>query len=265
MKRTFLHFEPIVILLAGPLITLAPAFPAIATPYRLEDASDVEIGCQDPCACPVFMVGPVKGTFVLKQIENGGPFDVYSVSDVDWHASSTYLDLSFTGDGEYRVGGEVALQHQLALDLSVNGGPVQRFDSGLVGGGFQFPNIEIAVAANNFFCWDSVLAVSATPTTVGVDPSTLSPRALSALPNPFQSGTDISYALLVAGPVDLRIHDVAGRLVRTLSSGRWHAVGSYTSAWDGRTDDGNETPAGVYLVRFHSPQNHRGLRIVRLR
>jgi hypothetical protein len=202
---------------------------------------------------------------VLTPIENGGdPFDHYAVTEVDWMVNDP-VGYTFVGEGEYRVGGEVALQHQMILNLSVNGGSPQHFDSGLVGGGSNFPEIEIPLAVNEFFCWDSVLVVSAAPIAVSVDIGDLSSQSMSVVPNPFRQMTDISYVLPSAGQVDLRIYDVAGRTVRTLALGQWHAAGRHTLVWDGRTEMGIDAPAGVYLAEFLSPNKQASLRIIRLR
>jgi hypothetical protein len=171
-------------------------------------------------------------------------------------------EYTLIGEGEYRVGGKVALQHEMILDLSVNGGPPQHFESGLVAVGSEFPAIDISLAVNEFFCWDSVLVVSAAPAAVSID---LSPLSMSAVPNPFRQVTDISYLLPQAGRVELRIHDVAGRLVRTLSSGEWRPAGQNTLTWDGLTEMGTHAPAGVYLAELLTPSKQLALRIVRLR
>ena len=246
------------------LSTLALSTELRASTYELKDDSLVVIGCQDPCACPV-MSSYIEGSFVLTPIESGAdPFDRYAVTDVDW----TVIDpggYTFVGEGEYRVGGEVALQHQMILDLSVNGGPPQHFDSGLVGGGLNFPEIDISLAVNEFFCWDSVLVVSAAPVAVSVDTGDLSLQSMSAVPNPFHQVTDISYVLPTAGAVDLRIYDVAGRMIRTLSFGEWHPAGRHTLVWDGRNEKGIDAPAGVYLAEFLAPHKRASLRIIRLR
>lgn len=259
------RFDFVAAFLGVLLSCLALSANARAAIYELQDESMIEIGCQGPCACPVMTSGPIEGRFVLTPIETGGdPFDRYAVTDVDWVVNDP-VGYTFVGGGEYKVGGEVALQHQMILDLSVNGGPPQHFDSGLVGGGSNFPAIDISLAVNEFFCWDSVLVVSAAPTVVSVDAGDFSPPALSAVPNPFRQMTDISYVLSSPGPVDLRIYDVAGRTIRTLAIAQWYPAGRHTLAWDGRTEKGIDAPAGVYLAECLAPNNRASLRIIRLR
>jgi flagellar hook assembly protein FlgD len=52
-----------------------------------------------------------------------------------------------------------------------------------------------------------------------------------------------------AGVVELSVHDLAGRRVRTLASGTL-AAGRHTLAWDGADDGGRRVHPGVYLLRL---------------
>ena len=68
-------------------------------------------------------------------------------------------------------------------------------------------------------------------------------------PNPFRGTTVITYALPAPSEVTLTIHDVTGRLVRTLESGRLPA-GVHRHDWDARDESGGTVPAGVYFSRL---------------
>ncbi|MDM7916817.1 MAG: FlgD immunoglobulin-like domain containing protein [Candidatus Eisenbacteria bacterium] len=74
--------------------------------------------------------------------------------------------------------------------------------------------------------------------------------ALRVLANPFLEGTALRYELSEEGPVDVRILDVQGRVVRALVSGGIVAPGSHTVPWDGRNDSGQRVPSGVYFARM---------------
>lgn len=90
-------------------------------------------------------------------------------------------------------------------------------------------------------------------TGVPVAPSTPGRPSLSYLaearPNPFNPMTVIAYGLASGGPVDLRIFDVQGRLVRTLVNAAQPA-GHYAFLWDARNEEGRAVPAGVYFSRL---------------
>jgi spore coat protein A len=75
------------------------------------------------------------------------------------------------------------------------------------------------------------------------------PLALSNAPNPFNPSTRIRFALPAAGRVELRIFDVAGRLVRDLASGTF-APGEHEVVWDGKNTAGRRSPSGVYFYRL---------------
>jgi hypothetical protein len=74
---------------------------------------------------------------------------------------------------------------------------------------------------------------------------------LRALPNPMGPATEISYAIALPGRVTLTIHDVTGRLVRTLID-RDESPGAHSVAWDGRDDRGARVGRGVYAYRLEA-------------
>jgi hypothetical protein len=68
-------------------------------------------------------------------------------------------------------------------------------------------------------------------------------------PNPFKSGTVISFDLPEPCAVRLEIVDVQGRVVRFLTDKAWPA-GRHSVAWAGENDAGKVTGPGVYFVRI---------------
>ncbi len=68
-------------------------------------------------------------------------------------------------------------------------------------------------------------------------------------PNPFSPTTSVRYRIGRELDVRLRVHDVAGRLVRTLV----HEVqvpGTYQVQWDGTAESGENASGGVYWARL---------------
>jgi hypothetical protein len=131
-----------------------------STVYRLGRESLYLRGCFGPCLCPVILQQPIAGTFRLHRKGFDGLFSYFGITDVNWKVDG--LNLHLTGTGSYRVGGEFAIQHQLVLDLSANGGPIEHFDSGLVQGGGEFPAINIDVFHGEH-CLDTMIRVQARP------------------------------------------------------------------------------------------------------
>ncbi|MEO0108372.1 MAG: right-handed parallel beta-helix repeat-containing protein [candidate division WOR-3 bacterium] len=84
-------------------------------------------------------------------------------------------------------------------------------------------------------------------TELAVTPELLAPR-----PNPFSNTTTIRYALSQAGPTQVKICDLTGRVVRTLVNQN-QKPGRYSLTWN-RTDDlGRKLAEGVYFVRLSAP------------
>ena len=79
-------------------------------------------------------------------------------------------------------------------------------------------------------------------------------KLLPNYPNPFNPETWVPYQLAEAADVSMRIYDVGGRLVRTISLG-FKPVGYYLTReravyWDGRNDIGESVSSGVYFLQF---------------
>jgi len=131
--------------------------------YRLDKGSNYEQGCFGPCLCPVLIDTPADGTLVLTPAGFDGLFNNFKVTDVNWIVSINGTDTFVTGSGTYKVGGEVALQQELTLDLKVGDNPVQRFDSGLVGSTVPYPGIDVTISMNGMTCFDTVFHVATSP------------------------------------------------------------------------------------------------------
>lgn len=96
--------------------------------------------------------------------------------------------------------------------------------------------------------------VDATTRTIGVS---LAPAA----PNPFSTVTRISFSLPTRERVQLRLYNVAGRLVRTLENGELEP-GSHTRLWDKRTDAGTIAASGIYFARLVAGDRVLGQKVV---
>ena len=142
-----------------------------STVYWLNRDSTFEKGCFPPCLCPVLVGSAVRGTFVLTPTGFDGLFNTYAVEDVHWIVSIGGTNTLFTGQGTYKLGGEVALQQELSLYLQVGGATVEHFDSGLVPELTLFPDIKVTISTNRQVCFDTVFGVSASPVHLTMIPS----------------------------------------------------------------------------------------------
>lgn len=264
--------NPVRLLPFAAAITLVlPAVPArgqvpVGEPviYGLADRSTFEWGCFGPCACPIMFHGGVKGTFVLTKVGSDPLYDYYTVTHVDWKVPEATTPTVITGSGTYRRGGEVALQEQLVLDLSFDGRPSKRFDSGLKTPRAPFPRIELEISLHGIYCLDSVLSVISAPQAV-VAAGNGEGVTLTASPSLFHATTDVAFTLARESEVDLRIFDASGREARCLVRGERWGAGPHRLTWDGRLAAGREAPAGLYLLRLVTPEGPVASPVVKLR
>ncbi len=140
------------------------AAPATANPptvlYSLDGDYAFQEGCFGECMCPV-LVAEMTGTFGLTAGPPSGGFATWILSDVDWEVPS--LGQHLTGSGVFLLSPGSDAQQQLILDLSLNGRPVERYDSGVVPAVSALPRIDGVVSLYGLQCWDRVLAVHAAP------------------------------------------------------------------------------------------------------
>ncbi|MBE0565188.1 MAG: immune inhibitor A [Krumholzibacteria bacterium] len=131
-----------------------------------------------------------------------------------WTASS--VDL-----GPYLGSTDLRCRFRLVTDSSINGE------------GFAFDDFAITITR-----------ASGSSPVPDHRPSAL---AVAAWPNPFNPATTVSFTVPRDGPVDLRIYDLRGRLVRTLAAEPF-AAGVHRRSWDGRDDAGAPAGSGVYFA-----------------
>ena len=159
---------------------------------------------------------------------------VYQATRRTWQ--DEWLDLSpFTGP----AGNAVCLRLRTVSDAST------RYD------GFSFDTLQVLL-------YDP----AAQPSPVAVGPATVAALELAApSPNPARSLAHLGFTLPRAGTADLAVHDVQGRLVRTLAGGPREA-GQYAIGWDLRDDGGRRVAPGLYLVRLVDATGARTRRVV---
>ena len=112
-----------------------------------------------------------------------------------------------------------------------------------------------------------VFGLRVTSVGTGVEPGPAAPaaaRLLTPYPNPFNPHTTIEFTLEEPSRFTLTIHDVQGRLIRSLGSGEAPA-GTRTFQWDGTRNDGSACASGAYFAILSLPSGSRStsLRLVR--
>lgn len=84
-------------------------------------------------------------------------------------------------------------------------------------------------------------------------------------PNPFNPRTTLRFALGVEGPVSVVIHDVRGRVVRTLADGAVLPAGPQEMVWDGKDATGAAVASGIYLARVEANGFRESLKMALVR
>ena len=67
--------------------------------------------------------------------------------------------------------------------------------------------------------------------------------------NPSVGRAEIELSMPARGSVDVRIHDVRGRLVRQLAAGEY-APGRHLLPWNATYESGAAAGSGIYVVRL---------------
>jgi flagellar hook assembly protein FlgD len=87
----------------------------------------------------------------------------------------------------------------------------------------------------------------------------------SPFPQPSSGPVTLQYSLAISTPVRVTIHDLRGRLIRTLESGVMHGPGDHPLVWDGLDDKGHEARAGFYFLRVEAGGLSQSRRVVLVR
>ncbi len=144
----------------------SPVSPEEVHSYRLLHESSFQQACTGPCFCVPGPLQRTSGTFSLVEMERDPLFAHYAIASANWQvrgdAATGASGLTITGSGFYRVGGEVAIQQQMNLELRIDAQAPAAFDSGLVSGGGAFPRIDIPVTSTEADCVTTTVDLHAT-------------------------------------------------------------------------------------------------------
>ena len=115
---------------------------------------------------------------------------------------------------------------------------------------------------------DAYAMVSDVPETPeGLGDQPLDPVRLvlqSPQPNPFHADARLRFSIPTDRPVLARVFDAHGRLVRVILDASAPA-GTHDLIWDGRGEDGEEAPSGIYHLQLRAGTEVARQKLVRLR
>jgi ligand-binding sensor domain-containing protein len=70
-------------------------------------------------------------------------------------------------------------------------------------------------------------------------------------PNPAREGTWIKYSLKEAGPLNLAVYDISGKMMKTLKN-EYGVAGEHELFWNVKDKNNNPLSAGIYFIRIES-------------
>ena len=82
-------------------------------------------------------------------------------------------------------------------------------------------------------------------------------------PNPFNSSTSFEIQVTEPRIISISIFNVLGKEVRELENKRF-ITGRYRENWDGKDDNRNSLPSGVYLIRVQAGKRIQYLKSILL-
>jgi len=195
-------------------------------------------------------------TYTLNANEIFAGLQIYSIGgDLDGNGFMDFYVLSYYGTSPYR-------QSVKIFDITTNQTILERNDASFY---FSYPYLE---DVNNDGLRECIILkfdyplfagynyeVYSTPST-GIEESLLPNEfhLFQNFPNPFNPSTTIRFNLPTASPVQVKIFDIKGELIKIIVSDE-NPAGENEMIWDGTNNKGIKQPSGVYLYQLNSNSN----------
>lgn len=78
---------------------------------------------------------------------------------------------------------------------------------------------------------------------------------LKNYPNPFSASTILKFHIHKSSYINLEVHDMLGKKIKTIASGRY-LPGIHELSWDGSDEHGNLVPDGIYLASLFTDNRY---------
>ncbi|PKN77606.1 MAG: hypothetical protein CVU48_11075 [Candidatus Cloacimonetes bacterium HGW-Cloacimonetes-1] len=141
---------------------------------------------------------------------------------------------------------------------NVTGGVLEQVDRS---GAFNICYVRVNLGAN------STVNVSISTGTSPVDDEVQIPAVFSlqnTYPNPFRSNTSFTLHSTKAVPLQIRVYNLKGEVVKELFKG--YSDGSEQMfGWDGKNRNGADVPTGMYLIRVQSANLTQTLKTIKVK
>ena len=81
-------------------------------------------------------------------------------------------------------------------------------------------------------------------------------------PNPFNPSTTISFVLPLSKKITLRIYDMLGKEITTLSNNEEFAKGSHSVVWNGKDRNGRTVSSGAYIAKMSAGNIEKSIKMM---
>ncbi|MFZ4620367.1 MAG: FG-GAP-like repeat-containing protein [Bacteroidota bacterium] len=81
-------------------------------------------------------------------------------------------------------------------------------------------------------------------------------------PNPFNPSTTINFVLPLTKKVSIRIYDMLGKEITTLTNNEEFAKGSHTVTWNGRDLNGKAVASGAYIAKMNAGNVEKNIKMM---
>jgi len=142
-RRVYLRLL-VVLIASGMVAGLSVCSAQNEMSYMLLEGSTITEDCTI-CGRPP-IIAPLRGTFQLVLREINPLFTIYDVQEVRFQSQGGVWPYVVTGQGTYQIGGEMALEQRMQLNVHINDVPDAELESGELPEERVWPMVEVYVS-----------------------------------------------------------------------------------------------------------------------
>jgi hypothetical protein len=223
---------------------------AVSPTFEMDDSLDYDVSLDFAFETPIHWIEVFRNEHINTVIDNcPGAYCTFRCRYDD----SNYIIDSLYAYTTYRIDYEV---HPLSSTFDVYVGGVFKRTCGFDPSSIQFPQFRIGdveSGSSNYgvAMYDNFLITQVPAAVREGEDLPVAYGVRQNRPNPFRAATAIAFDLPKPGFVGLKVYDVGGRLVKTLTD-QTHAAGSYSVEWAAEDELGNKVGPGIYFARIET-------------
>ena len=90
----------------------------------------------------------------------------------------------------------------------------------------------------------------------------LSQGILDSYPNPFTGNTTLKFSVEEESDISLKIYNIHGELIQPLVNDELFTKGIHEIVWEGKNEEGNPVPAGIYFGVLQSQNTTSSFKLI---